>query len=88
MQTIFGKKTNLKIISLDNYSSGFKKNHLKNKRIRYIKANTKDIAKTIPSLFSSAISGSAFARGTTFLKDYLGKEIFSKEDFVDDASKT
>ena len=45
----------------------------------------KDIAKTIPSLFSSAISGSAFARGTTFLKDYLGKEIFSKEiNIVDD----
>ena len=45
----------------------------------------KDIASTIPSLFSSAISGSAFARGTTFLKDYLGKEIFSKEiNIVDD----
>ena len=41
------KKTIYHIISIDNYSSGFKKNHLKNKRIRYIKANTKDIAKTI-----------------------------------------
>ena len=41
------KKTTYHIISIDNYSSGFKKNHLKNKRIRYIKANTKDIAKTI-----------------------------------------
>ena len=41
------KKTSHHIISIDNYSSGFKKNHLKNKRIRYIKANTKDIAKTI-----------------------------------------
>ena len=41
------KKTSYHIISIDNYSSGFKKNHLKNKRIRYIKANTKDIAKTI-----------------------------------------
>ena len=41
------KKTNYHFISIDNYSSGFKKNHLKNKRIRYIKANTKDIAKTI-----------------------------------------
>ena len=45
----------------------------------------KNVAKTIPSLFSSAITGSAFARGTTFLKDYLGKEIFSKEiNIVDD----
>ena len=41
------KKTSYRIISIDNYSSGFKKNHLKNKRIRYIKANTKDIAKII-----------------------------------------
>ena len=41
------KKTSHHIISIDNYSSGFKKNHLKNKRIRYIKANTKDIVKII-----------------------------------------
>jgi len=41
------KKTSYRIISIDNYSSGFKKNHLKNKRIRYIKANTKDIVKII-----------------------------------------
>ena len=39
--------TNLKIISLDNYSSGSKKNHIKNKRIKYIKTDTKDIFKTI-----------------------------------------
>tara|TARA_Y100001970_G_C14167033_1_gene821928 strand:+ start:816 stop:1697 length:882 start_codon:yes stop_codon:yes gene_type:complete len=39
--------TNLKIISLDNYSSGSKKNHIKNKRIKYIKTDTKDISKTI-----------------------------------------
>ena len=41
------KKTSHHIISIDNYSSGFKKNHLKSKRIRYIKANTKDIVKII-----------------------------------------
>ena len=41
------KKTSFHIISIDNYSSGFKKNHLKNKRIRYVKANTKDIVKII-----------------------------------------
>ena len=34
------KKTKLKIISLDNYSSGTKKNHIKNKRVKYIKGNT------------------------------------------------
>ena len=40
------KKTNKKIISIDNYSSGFKKNHVLNKRVKYIKANTSEI-KTI-----------------------------------------
>ena len=37
------KKTNYKIISLDNYSSGTKKNHIKNLRVKYIKGNTTDI---------------------------------------------
>jgi len=32
-----------KIISVDNYSSGLTKNHIKNKRIKYLKGNTKDI---------------------------------------------
>ena len=37
------KKTKFKIISIDNYSSGSKKNHIKNKRVSYIKADTKNI---------------------------------------------
>ena len=41
------KKSNYFIISIDNYSSGYKKNHFKNRRIKYVKANTKDIAKII-----------------------------------------
>ena len=40
-------KTNLRIISIDNYSSGFKKNHLKNKRVRYINTHTKNISKVL-----------------------------------------
>ena len=39
----FLKKTKFNIISLDNYSAGTKKNHLNNKRVKYIKGNTKDI---------------------------------------------
>jgi UDP-glucose 4-epimerase len=38
------KKTKLKIISLDNYSSGKKINHIKNNRVRYINGHTKNIA--------------------------------------------
>ena len=30
------KKTNLKIISIDNYSTGTTKNHIKNKNVKYI----------------------------------------------------
>ena len=37
----FLKKTNYKIISIDNYSSGSKKNHINNKRVKYIKDDTK-----------------------------------------------
>ena len=32
-----------KIISIDNYSSGLSKNHIKNKRVKYLKGNTKNI---------------------------------------------
>ena len=41
------KKTKYKIISIDNYSSGSKKNHIRNKRVKYIKGNTKDIFRII-----------------------------------------
>ncbi len=37
------KKTDKKIISLDNYSSGNKKNHIINNRVKYLNANTVDI---------------------------------------------
>ncbi len=52
------KKTKFKIISLDNYSAGSKKNHINDKRIKYIKSDTKNISnklnrfkKKINSLF-------------------------------------
>jgi len=52
------KKTKLNIISIDNYSSGNKKNHIQNKRIKYINSHTKNIStvlnlhkKNIHSLF-------------------------------------
>ena len=37
------KKTKFKIISIDDYSSGFKKNHINNKRVKYLKSHTKNI---------------------------------------------
>jgi UDP-glucose 4-epimerase len=41
------KKTKYQIISLDNYSSGSKKNHIKNKRIKYLKGHTLEIQKIL-----------------------------------------
>ena len=41
------QKTNLKIISIDDYSSGTEKNHHKDKRITYIKGHTKDISRLL-----------------------------------------
>src|SRR5210317_2355282 len=41
------KKTKYQIISLDNYSSGSKKNHIKNKRIKYLKGHTLQIQKIL-----------------------------------------
>ena len=43
----FLTKTNKKIISIDNYSSGSKKNHIKNSKVKYLKANTEDINKIL-----------------------------------------
>jgi len=44
------KNTNKKIISLDNYSSGTKKNHINNSQVKYLKANTTEIAKSLKNL--------------------------------------
>ncbi len=40
-------KTKFNIISIDNYSSGSKKNHIKNSRVKYFNSNTKNISKTL-----------------------------------------
>ena len=40
-------KTKFNIISLDNYSTGSKKNEMKNRRIKYIKSDTKSISKNL-----------------------------------------
>ena len=41
------KKTKMNIISLDNYSSGKKKNHIKNKRVKYINGHSSEINKIL-----------------------------------------
>tara|TARA_B100001057_G_scaffold329303_1_gene329682 strand:+ start:1915 stop:2793 length:879 start_codon:yes stop_codon:yes gene_type:complete len=57
-------KSKFNIISLDNYSSGSKKNHLKNSRVKYLKGETKDIKKLIkkPKNIYSVFHFGEFAR--------------------------
>ena len=58
------KKTNYKIISIDNYSSGSRKNHIKNKRVKYIRGDTKNIFQIIklPKKINSVFHFGEFAR--------------------------
>jgi len=44
------KKTEYDLISIDNYSTGLRKNHIKSKRIKYIKSDTKNINKVLKNL--------------------------------------
>ena len=43
----FVEKTSFKIISIDNYSTGHKKNHINSKRVNYIKSDTNKISKLL-----------------------------------------
>ena len=44
------KKTNKNIISLDNYSTGNKQNHIKDRRVKYLKKETINISKNLDGI--------------------------------------
>ena len=58
------KKSNLNIISIDNYSSGYKKNHINSSRVKYIRGETKNIVSLIkqPKKIHSVFHFGEFAR--------------------------
>ena len=58
------KKTNFKILSIDNYSSSTSRNHIKNSRVKYIKGHTKNIAEIIkkPKTIHTVFHFGEFAR--------------------------
>ena len=58
------EKSKLNIISLDNYSSGSQKNHIKSRRVKYLKGETKNIKKLIkqPKKIHSVFHFGEFAR--------------------------
>ena len=58
------KKTNYKIISIDNYTSGTKLNHVKSSRVRYLRGDTMNISKLIkkPNQIKTIFHFGEFAR--------------------------
>ena len=58
------KKTQYEILSLDNYTSGKKSNHIRNSRVKYINGSTADIFKLIkyPKQIKSIFHFGEFAR--------------------------
>ena len=82
------KKTNLNIISIDNYSTGKKNNQINNPRVSYIKGNTKDInrilngyKKNIHSLFHFGEFSRIYQSFKNFYECFESNSIGSKEVF-------
>ena len=82
------KEKKFKIISLDNYSSGTKKNHINHKRVKYIKGNTVNIEKIlkkykkqINSIFHFGEFSRIFQSFKNFDKCYQSNSIGSKSVF-------
>ena len=82
------KKTKKKFISVDNYSSGSKKNHINNKRVKYINGDTRDIKeilkkykKNIHSIFHFGEFARIFQSFKEFDKCYDSNSLGTKEVF-------
>ena len=82
------KKTNFKLISLDNYSSGTKLNHIKSIRVKYIKGDTKNIyqllkkyKKNIHSIFHFGEFARIYQSFNKFNQCYDSNSIGTKEVF-------
>ena len=83
----FIKKTNMNIISIDDYSTGYKKNHVKSKRVKYIKGNTLNIKKLlkqnkkIDAIFHFGEFSRIYQSFKNFDKCYESNSIGTKEVF-------
>ena len=82
------KKTKFKIISIDDYSTGSKNNHIKSKRVNYLKSNTKNINKAlynfknkINSVFHFGEFSRIFQSFEKFQQCFDSNSIGSKEVF-------
>ena len=82
------KHTNLKILSIDNYSSGSKRNHVYNPRVKYIRGNTKNIniilkkyKRKINSIFHFGEFARIYQSFLKFNQCYESNSIGTKEVF-------
>jgi len=82
------KKTNFKIISIDDYSSGYLRNHIKSSKIEYLKGDTADIdkflkkyRKKIHSLFHFGEFARIFQSFEKFDKCFKSNNIGTKAVF-------
>ena len=81
-------KTNYKIISLDNYSAGSKKNHIQSRKVKYLKGNTQNIIKILSKykkkiivIFHFGEFSRIFQSFKRFYECYDSNSIGSKEVF-------
>ena len=68
------KKTKYKIISIDNYSSGSVKNHIKSSRVKYIQDYTKNISKILSNKKKNINSIFHFGEFSRIYQSFLNLE--------------
>ena len=76
------KKTNFKIISIDNYSSGTKKNHIINSKVKYLKLNTKDISKTLNSYKNKINSIFHFGEFSRIYQSFVNMDLCIESNMI------
>ena len=64
-------KTKFNIISIDNYSSGSKKNHIDDRRVKYINGNTKNISNILKKDIQSIHSLFHFGEFSRIYQSFL-----------------
>jgi UDP-glucose 4-epimerase len=65
------KEKNIKIISLDNYSTGTKKNHIKDHRVLYVNGDTKNINKVLKNYIKKIHSIFHFGEFSRIYQSFL-----------------
>ncbi|MDC0642069.1 NAD-dependent epimerase/dehydratase family protein [Candidatus Pelagibacter sp.] len=75
-------KTNKKIISLDNYSSGYKKNHVKHPRVKYLRGHTNNIFKILANYKNKTHSLFHFGEFSRIFKSFSKFEDCYKSNII------